>query len=517
VFVGSSRENAQTILSVCLILLVVVHWETASSILQTWSRDPFGHGFFVVPVAACLAWNRRRQIPSSNPPPAVAAFSVLGGLSILWLLGSLTGTIALKQSCLVAMLIALAWAIIGSAATRALVFPLGLLVFALPVGDAAGPVLQEITSRCATKVLVFSGVPAILEDHVIVIAGTRWQVTEACGGINYVIAAVTFAYIYAGLAYRTWRHRLALMGAAILLSLAGNGARVYTTILLDYAGATRMAAGTLHELYGVFLFALLTGVLVVTCGRWKEERLPGSRAMAIAPDGVGMSGASTRRIVQCAISAMLVIGSGPAAARVLSSERGLEGKTPKPPVVSAPWKAVADELSSWSPHFMTPRSEFVQSYQAGNNVVKLYVAFYDALQPGVNMTSRANTLFAPPWWRASERERTIVFEGTSLQLRETLLRSGESSLLVWGWYEIDGRTTGHRYAAKLLIARAGLFGIREGCRALAVATKATPDGEADGVLREFVAHMAFPTGLQRTSSVKLTLVNPGSPSGTQIP
>ena len=83
---------------------------------------------------------------------------------------------------------------------------------------------------------------------------------------------------------------------------------------------------------------------------------------------------------------------------------------PKPPVVSGPWKAVADESPTWSPHFITPRSEFVQSYQAGNNVVKLYVAFYGTLQPGVNMTSRANTLFAAPWSRTDERERTIVFE-----------------------------------------------------------------------------------------------------------
>ena len=263
VFVRSSRENAQAILSVCLILLVVIYWETASSILQSWSQDPFGHGFFVVPVAACLVWNRRGQIPSSSPPPAVAALPLLGGLSVLWMLGNLTGTVAVKQGCLVAMLIAVTWAIIGSAATRALVFPLGLLVFALPIGDRIGPVLQEVTSRCATKILVFSGIPAALEGHVIVIASTRWQVTEACGGVNYVIAAVTVAYVYAGLVYRTWRHRVALMSAAILLSLVGNGIRVYTTILLDYAGATRVAAGMLHELYGVFLFALMTGILFV--------------------------------------------------------------------------------------------------------------------------------------------------------------------------------------------------------------------------------------------------------------
>jgi EpsI family protein len=188
---------------------------------------------------------------------------------------------------------------------------------------------------------------------------------------------------------------------------------------------------------------------------------------------------------------MLVIASGPAAARVLRSE-GRGQAVLRPPVVSGPWTTVGDQIPTWSPRFINPRAEYVQSYQSEGDVVKLYAALYDTLQPGVNMTSSANTLFADPgWWQTDQRERTIEFGRTSLQFTERTLRSDQSSLRVWSWYEIDGRTTGERYVAKLLLAKAGLLGARGGCRALAVATEVMPDVEPDSVLRQFVAHLTF--------------------------
>jgi EpsI family protein len=155
---------------------------------------------------------------------------------------------------------------------------------------------------------------------------------------------------------------------------------------------------------------------------------------------------------------------------------------------------VDDRLSTWSPHFVTPRFEFLQTYQSGSNAVKLYVAFYDAIQPRANMTSRSNVLYEAPWSPAAERLRTPVVGGKSIQVRETMLRFRQSSLLVWNWYEIDGSVTGDRYVAKLLLAKAGLFRSRGGCKAIAVATRAQSDVEADGVLRQFLTHVAFPKG-----------------------
>jgi exosortase/archaeosortase family protein len=55
-----------------------------------------------------------------------------------------------------------------------------------------------------------------------------------------LLRSLLVGYLYAGLVYRQWRHRLAFLGAAALVPLAANGLRVYTTILLDQYGASRL-------------------------------------------------------------------------------------------------------------------------------------------------------------------------------------------------------------------------------------------------------------------------------------
>ena len=146
--------------------------------------------------------------------------------------------------------------------------------------------------------------------------GTIWRVSGACGGINYLIACVAVAYVYAGVSYRRWGHRLMFVSAAAGISLGGNCIRVYSTILLDYAGATRVAAGMGHELYGVLVFAVMVSVLLTTCGRWHEER-PVESSSSPRSQIVILSGSSKGHSVRCAIVAMLLVACGPVVARVL--------------------------------------------------------------------------------------------------------------------------------------------------------------------------------------------------------
>jgi EpsI family protein len=373
------------------------------------------------------------------------------------------------------------------------VFPFGLLLFALPLGDRLAPALQEFTARFAVRMLALSDVPAVLGGHVISIADDSWRVSEACGGINYLVASLIVGYLYAGAVYHRWAHRVAFLAASALVPIAGNGLRVYTTILLDYLGATWVVSGMEHELYGVLVFAIITGVLFITCGRWREEPFTGdgsmSRPEVAAPVA---SSASTRRTVLYATVGMLLVASGPVSVNAFWLPHG-PGRPMQqnPPAISPPWKAVDGDLLEWLPRFVAPQSEFVQTYKSGNHVVKLYVASYGADQPGVKLTSRANVLYGEPWWPDGEGQRTIVLEGQSFQVSERVLRSPTSSLLVWSWYQIDGRFTGNDYVGKLLLAKARLFRSSEGSAAIAVATEEQPGLAAAAVLRAFVGHVSL--------------------------
>lgn len=488
--IGSWR-NAVITLGGCLVVMVLVHWGTLVSMLQTWARDPFGLGYFVVPASAYLVWSRRARLRCLTPWPSVGALPILVLVSFLWLLGSLTNTTVVQQVCLVTMVIAVTWAVLGTAVARALSFPLGLLLFAVPLGDRFVPLLQDFTAHFAVKMLALSNVPAVLEGSVISVAEDRWRVAEACGGLNYLVTSLAVGYLYAGAVYRQWGHRAAFVFTAAVLPMAANGLRVYTTILFDLFGPTRMASGMHHRLYGLVVFAIVINVLFIACGGWREEPSDGNDGMPERRTPC-VPASSIRRIALFAMVVMLLVGSGPLAARVLRLPRGPEENLRQnTPEVSLPWKPVDGDLPPWSPRFVAPRSEFVQKYKSGTHVVKLYVASYGAGQSDVKLASKLNRLYDEPWSSAGERDRTIILVGQSFRVSERVLRSPQSSLLVWNWYQVEGRFTGDDYAAKLLLAKARLFRSRDGSAAIAIGTEAQPGSDATAVLGEFIQHLSF--------------------------
>ena len=199
--------------------------------------------------------------------------------------------------------------------------------------------------------------------------------------------------MYAGVVYRQWGHRLAFLIASALVPLAANGLRMYTTILLDHLGATRVAAGMGHYLYGILVFSIVMAILFTTCGRWREEPASADDSMSCLQD---IAPAATRRIALCATVGILLVVIGPVFATALWLPAGPEGTTPlNPPAVLLPWKAVDAHFPAWSPSFVPPQAEFVQAYSSGDHVVKLYVALR-VNQPDVGLTSGSNPLYDGP-------------------------------------------------------------------------------------------------------------------------
>ena len=120
------------VLAGCLGLMAAIHYATVASILQSWSRDPLAHGYFVLPATACLAWMCRDRLRDVDPRPAFVTLLLIAGLVFTWLVGNLTQTTQLEQTSVILLFVALTWGVLGTAAARALMFPLGVLLFALP-------------------------------------------------------------------------------------------------------------------------------------------------------------------------------------------------------------------------------------------------------------------------------------------------------------------------------------------------------------------------------------------------
>jgi exosortase A len=474
-------------------------WHTAWSTVTLWTEGRYSHGFLVIPIALVVAWSRRDVFERVPPIPAFLALPLLALLALGWFIGNLTATGVVQQFFFVALVVGFIWGAIGTAAARALVFPLGFLFFAVPIGDRLIPVLQELTAGFAVQMLRLTRVPALLEGHVISTPGGSWEVAQACSGISYLFSSLAICYMYAGLAYRQWSHRVALFLLAGVIPLVANGLRVYTVVLIASHGGSRIADGIEHYLYGWLFFAMIVGLTLALAGRWDEnpaaepDREPLPVRDSNRTDRSRLSIAPLYSTMLFAVVALAVAGAAPLAAGTLWTAAGPSTPVSARPLdVSAPWRPVDRDAYAWRPRFITPGAELLQSYASATHAVQIYAAYYPAGEPGVKLASTGNRVFDTPWRAVGEATVPVTIEGRSFDVHETRLQAGETSLVVWSWYAVDGTLTGNDYFAKVLLAKAKLTGSKQSPVAIAIAT-ADFVGEADAatVLADFLSHLSL--------------------------
>lgn len=481
---------AYAVLGTGLVVLVGLYWATAVSMARLWTRGPFTHGIVVVPTALYLAWERRARIESGDLQPTPWALPVLALLAFLWLLGNLTHTGVVQHLCLVGMSMAFVWAVFGTSAARVLLLPMGFLLFAVPFGEPLIPVLQNLTARVAVRLLAATGVPVLLEGHVISIPGSTWQVAQACSGISYLTSSTAIGFLYAGIRYRRWPYRVAFFTASAFVPLLANGARVSTVILLASIGAHGVASGIEHYLYGWLFFMMVLGLLFWSCGRWNEgETQPDSRT-STPPRGTARAFPRSR-VAAVATAGLLLVSAAPVAANLLS--RPPSPTSPLrtwPPEVSPPWSSVQSQAYAWSPQFVSPSADGIRTYRSGDRTVMLYAARYRADEPGVKLASVGNRLFDDSWQPVGSGHARANIGGHLVDVTQTTIESAQSALVVWSWYSVGAVSTGNDLMAKLLLARSRLLRRSDDSAAFVVATESAPGTNAAGTLRDFLAHLS---------------------------
>lgn len=472
-------------LGASLVVMVALFASTARSFATLWAQDPLGHGYLVIPASAYLAWQRRRELAALFPAIGISALPVLALAAFGWLLGNLSETDTVQQLFLALMVVALVWGILGPAVARVLAFPLGFLLFALPLGARFVPALQDVTAWFAVRLLDWSGIPVVLREHVISIPGGAWRVAEACSGINYLTASLAIGAFYAGTTYRYWRHRIGFLVAAALVPLIANGLRVYGTIFIASQGGTRIAEGTRHYLFGWFVFAAMMVILFVTCGRWREAPDPPP------PTGVSRGPSRPGALVGFALVALLTVAAAPAYAARYWHRSPAVVPAFSPPVASAPWVLSSRGPSAWRPHFESSTAQFDRTYEHDGVTITVHVAYYAPNQKGTKVVGGRQSLSADPWWVAGSQAQRATLAGQTFDVRETRLEGPSGSLTVWNWYSAAGHLTGDKYWAKLHVALSRLAGSEPPSYAIVIATPTREGIESTALLQSFLSGLSL--------------------------
>jgi exosortase len=250
-------------------LVVVMYAPVLSSLARQWWTDPnYSHGFFVLAFAGYLLWSRSdrwRAVPfrPSNFGFVVMLFAI--GLRVLGMLGA---ELFIGRLSLVILIAGMVLFLVGRQALRSIAFPIGYLLFMIPLPaivyyQLTFP-LQLWASRLGAGGLVALGIHTVREGNLLILPNCTLNVVEACSGIRSLLSLLAAAVAYGYLAESSTWKRVALAFASIPIAIAANGLRLVATGVLSYFFGPQVDSGVVHLAVGMgfFVLAFLSIVLV---------------------------------------------------------------------------------------------------------------------------------------------------------------------------------------------------------------------------------------------------------------
>lgn len=274
---AARRATSWTAIAWFSVLLIAANFPILKGLVSQWSHDEdVGHGFFVPLVAAYIAWQRRDAILALDLKP-----NWWGAAIILWgmaqaLLGTLGAELFLQRTAVVIMLVGLLLLTGGSALVRALLFPLVLLLFMIPIpsviyNQITFP-LQLFASQVAEFALGVIGIPVIRDGNVLELPSQKLSVAEACSGIRSLLSLSFLSLVYAYFFDRRVWMRWVLLLATVPIAILANAGRVTGAGVMSEVNP-EMAHGLYHSMEGWVIFmiagAMLIGLHALICRVWR--------------------------------------------------------------------------------------------------------------------------------------------------------------------------------------------------------------------------------------------------------
>lgn len=488
-------------LALLLVLLAIagLYRDTLVAMVGIWLRsDTYAHALVVPPISLWLIWRQRQALLAATPRSVPWLAVVLAVLAVAWGLGHLVATNALTQLMLVALFIAAVPAVLGWQAAGTIMFPLGFLLFAVPVGDFLTPWLMQYTADFTVAAVRMSGVPVYREGLQFVIPSGHWSVVEACSGIRYLMASLMAGTLFAYLNYRSHTRRWIFVGISILVPIVANWLRAYMIVMLGHLSNNRIATGVDHLLYGWLFFGVVIMLMFFLGARWSEPEpaADSDRRSSDEPRAASDSFSPARLGLAC-LALLVAVAVPPLGARHLSA-RG----DARPVQLSLPEQlgdgvaAVRDGLPDWQPRFIEANASDQRVYASPQGPVGLYLAYYEHQTERRKLVSSENMLV-----HSEDLQWNQLAQGTvqaTLPQGTLLVRTASISgpavpgaglrprLRVWRAYWIDGRFIASDWQAKLAQARQVLAGAGDGGAALVLYTLEDSPEAADARLQAFL-------------------------------
>ncbi|MDO8845987.1 exosortase/archaeosortase family protein [Methylicorpusculum sp.] len=247
-------------------LFVLVFAPTLSWLWGRWTMSVWqnGHGILVTLLVIYLV--REELIKRKDLPQQTSAwgFAILIPALIIHMLDTGLNSQLLSAFAFFMSLPGLALLFLGLERSKAILFPLIILMLTLPIPlvftESLHMGLRIIATKSVAWLLKILGVPVYSTGTILQVENGTLQVADACSGFSTLYAAVTIAILTAYFCNSTKR-RILLLIIAAPLAIAVNIARVLIlTLLVNWIGLDVLATAA-HEISGLMTFMIALPII----------------------------------------------------------------------------------------------------------------------------------------------------------------------------------------------------------------------------------------------------------------
>ena len=253
------------------------------------------HGWLILGLSGWLLWRNLREAKSPElraessenlaPDSQLSALDWRGFTALVAGLALHALGFAAQQTrvSIVAFLLCL-WGVLRLGGGRrwgvAAVFPLGFLIFAIPVNllDSVGFALRMWVVEASAAIAHAAGIGVLRSGTQLVSpdGAYHYDVAAACSGVRSLTAMVALSLLAGYLNFRSWPRRALVLLLCLPLVYLGNVARIVAIVLAAQLGGTKWG-NIVHDVMGFGTFLIvLGGVLAGIAGLrrwWPEKRL----------------------------------------------------------------------------------------------------------------------------------------------------------------------------------------------------------------------------------------------------
>ncbi len=449
------------------IAVAAIYWPSAAALNSIWTGsdgDTYTHGYLVLIASLWLLVRDRGRIEATPVRAAGWALLPLLMLSVAWLFSWRAAVQAAHVLLLPVILVVALVAALGWRLARVSLFPVGLLLFAMPVWGALNDGLQILSSKVNGVLIWLSGMPAYMQGDLIRLPGGTIQIAQTCAGLNGFVIGLTVAALYGEIERDPLRRRLIWLAMLASFALVANSVRIFIVTAAAYETDMRSPLVKHHIWLGWCLFAVAVVVFLRVARRlgdaWDRQRPreePKEQRPSASPPELNAQGPGvTRLVVVLACMGLLpAISYGTDLWRSNTQERvGIRW-----PEAPQGWRGpVPDTVSEWSPRFLNASAQSLRLYiDPRARPIEAFAVAYRSQTQKAKLLAYGNTLFGGAARLQGRSQRIVGSPAGPWRETAAVDPTGVRSL-IWWRYRVGDRLFTQPRLSQLWYGLASLTG-----------------------------------------------------------